>query len=122
MKMENTIENAMAHLLRYRDERTTPVSTDYFAELMLDYTTKVISSKNRHIAELEKQVEELGGQSILDTLLRNKGLREDLVLSADAIGLLQHDNARLEKENTDLRRAISECKAKARIGISPENR
>lgn len=30
--------------------------------------------------------------------------------------------AELEKENADLRRALSECKAKARIGISPENR
>ena len=99
--MENTIENAMAHLLRYRDERTTPISTDYFAELMLDYTTKVISSKNRHIAELEKQVEELGGQSILDTMKRNKALREEI---------------------SDLRRALSDCKARARIGISPENR
>lgn len=30
--------------------------------------------------------------------------------------------AELEKENADLRRAISECKARARIGVSPENR
>ena len=91
---------------------------DEFAAEMIEDLAKITAPKDQRIAELEKQVEELGGQSILDTLLRNKGLREDLVLSADAIGLLQHDNARLEKEISDLRRALSECKAKARIGVN----
>ena len=59
----------------------------------------------------------------MDTkLLRDRiaQLEKDAVLSADAIGLLQHDNARLEKEISDLRRALSEAKAKARIGHNPD--
>ena len=73
---------------------------DEFTAEMLEDLAKITATKDQRIAQLEK----------------------DAVLSADAIGLLQHDNARLEKENTDLRRALSECKARARIGISPENR
>ena len=118
--MDNTIENAQLYFdeLRHTEQPVfVPITT---AGIMVAYTNKITASKDQRIAELEKQVEELGGQSILDTLLRNKGLREDLVLSADAIGLLQHDNARLEKENTDLRRSISECKAKARVGLNPD--
>lgn len=99
--MDNTIENAILFLT----ERGKKAATVYGAQnilsvMLVDYAAQTYTDKNRHIAELEN----------------------DAVLSADAIGLLQHDNARLEKENTDLRRALSECKAKARIGISPENR
>ena len=123
--MENTIENALEwYTEKWQRSVVLPSinNTQNMAILIHEYAKLIETPKDQRIAELEKQVEELGGQSILDTLLRNKGLREDLVLSADAIGLLQHDNARLEKENTDLRRALSECKARARIGVSPENR
>ena len=39
--MENTIENAKAFLIKYRDERTHPVSVDYFAEMMVAYAASV---------------------------------------------------------------------------------
>ena len=39
--MKNTIENAKAFLTKYRDERTHPVSVDYFAEMMTAYANSV---------------------------------------------------------------------------------
>lgn len=96
--MDNTIENAKEYL---RIKGFNGIAAHGLtSSWMVEWGNNITADKNRHIAELEK----------------------DAVLSADAIGLLQHDNARLEKEISDLRRALSECKAKARIGISPENR
>lgn len=37
--MENTTESAKSFLTKYRDERTHPVSVDYFAEMMVDYAS-----------------------------------------------------------------------------------
>ena len=39
--MENTIESAKDFLTKYRDERTHPVSVDYFAEMMTAYANSV---------------------------------------------------------------------------------
>ena len=39
--MKNTIENAKAFITKYRDERTHPVSVDYFAEMMTAYAASV---------------------------------------------------------------------------------
>ena len=39
--MENTIESAKDFLTKYRDERTHPVSVDYFAEMMTAYAASV---------------------------------------------------------------------------------
>ena len=88
--MENTIENAEKYLSSCPINEAPAVS-------VFSYALAVNASLYDHIAEPEKQVEELGGQSILDTMKRNKALRE---------------------ENADLRRALSECKAKARIGVN----
>ncbi len=37
--MENTIDNAKSFLTKYRDERTHPVSVDYFAEMMVAFAS-----------------------------------------------------------------------------------
>ena len=101
---------------------------DEFTAEMIEDLAKITAPKDQRIAELEEfriGANETCAKIVMDTkLLRDRiaELEKDAVLSADAIGLLQHDNARLEKEISDLRRALSECKAKARIGISPENR
>lgn len=39
--MKNTIESAKDFLTKYRDERTHPVSVDYFAEMMVSYAASV---------------------------------------------------------------------------------
>lgn len=72
---------------------------DEFTAEMIEDLAKITAPKDQRIAELEKQVEELGGQSILDTMKRNKALREEI---------------------SDLCRALSECKAKARVGLNPD--
>lgn len=92
--------------------------------MMEQYGLYLTESKDQRIAELEAfriGANETCAKIVMDTkLLRDRiaELEKDAVLSADAIGLLQHDNARLEKEISDLRRALSECKAKARIGVN----
>ena len=39
--MGNTIQSAKDFLTKYRDERTHPVSVDYFAEMMVAYSNSV---------------------------------------------------------------------------------
>ena len=39
--MENTTQSAKDFLTKYRDERTHPVSIDYFAEMMVAYAASV---------------------------------------------------------------------------------
>lgn len=51
--MENTTDSAKAFLLKWRDEITHPVSTDYFAELLVAYasqaTPKLVLPKRKEI-------------------------------------------------------------------------
>lgn len=53
-------------------------------------------------AELKEKVEELGGQSILDTMQRNKALRDEV--------------AELKTEIASLRSRLEECRRKQMMG------
>lgn len=95
MNMENTIENAEKYFASCPINESNSVSA-------FGYAMAVNASLYERIAELEKQVEELGGQSILNTLQRNKALRDD--------------NAALQREIASLRSRLEDCNRKRITG------
>jgi len=73
-----------------------------FGSYLEDYIEAMQTYADQENAELKEKVEEIGGQSILDTMQRNKALRDEV--------------AELKAEIASLRSRLDECRRKQMMG------